>query len=208
LAFSFTDTSGEVSFDNTLCPTDQPTVTGITAGDVDITVVYTSGAEECGTEPVSGYAAVTINVDQCGDCFILRVKLGGVTHTYTQDDFEPVTGVLVPGIVYVVDEDLSSASKFQFMFNCPPGTLEYNYYRGFSCGGTWESGQDPATQPDASDPPPEWLTDSELINGVFYPAKLAQGLLLCQHGGNILKIRVNGEFGPVFTFAIGRNSQP
>jgi len=303
LAFSFTDATGAVSFDLGNCE-----VTGVTAGDVDITVVYTPGAEECGTEPVSGDAAITITVDdnfdeikasgdgltlclgdigsmstdiltgvelwyqgswvkdisltdprlsfssktagilsftgedfeavgvgstditvtytpelgecgtaqsvdlgiavivdQCLDCFVLNVKLGGETHTYTQDYFEPVTGVLLPGEIYVVNEDFSNASKFQFMFNCPPGSLEYNYYRGFSCGGSWESGESPPAQPISSDPPPAWLTDPLLKNGVFYPARLPWGLLLCQKGGNILKIRVNGDDSLVFTFELGRN---
>jgi len=179
------------------------------SGSGTLTVTYVDPNHgDCGLAEFEIVATIGVTVEQCfDDCFILRVKLGGVTKIYTQDYFEPVTGVLESGKVYLIDEELSKASKFQFMFNCPSGDLEYNYYRGFSCGGTWKSGEDPDEQPEASAPPPQWLTDSELINGVFYPAKLAQGLLLCQHGGNILKIRVNGEGGPVFTFAIGRNTQ-
>jgi len=175
------------------------------AGSGALTVSYADlTPDDCGAAEFTIAGSIGVTVEQCLDCFVLNVKLGDETHTYTQDYFEP-NGLLKPGKIYVVNEDFSNASKFQFMFNCPPGSLEYNYYRGLKCGGSWESGEDPLTQPVSSDPPPVWLTNTLLKNGVFYPAKLSQGLQLCQKGGNILKIRVNKNNDLVFTFELGRN---
>jgi len=196
LSFSVTSGGAYISYNAGTCE-----VTGLDVGTGEISVTFTPAEGECGSV-LEDADSITIDVDQCLDCFILRVKLGGETNTYTQDYFG---GVLYPGEIYVIDEDFSNASKFHFMFNCPPGSLEYNYYRGLKCGGSWESGEKPLTQPLSSAAPPVWLTDPLLKNGVFYPAKLSQGLLLCQKGGNILKIRVNGDNSLVFTFELGRN---
>ena len=94
------------------------------------------------------------------------------------------------------------------MINCPQGTVDYNYYRGFQCGADWESGWQTTAPPEASNDPPEWIT-GEVTNGAFYPANINQGLKLCQHGGNILKIQVTESSGDisVFTFTIDRTSQ-
>jgi hypothetical protein len=187
-----------ISFDpdvsNQVCLTEDPVLGGKVYA---IEVTYT---DECG-ETVVGSVDVTFEL--CFEyCFILNIKAGGETHVWTYETIEP-------GVVYPIIESDSTASKFQFMINCPQGILEYNYYRGFNCGADWESGEAPTTtSPDPNDPPPSWLTDIGLVNGVFFPANINQGLLLCEKGGNILKIRVNGDDNLIFTFTIDRGVSP
>ena len=75
-------------------------------------------------------------------------------------------------------------------------------------GLAYPNGDESLTDPDPNDPPPSWLTDVNLVNGVFYPAAISHGLLLCEKGGNILKIRVDGDNNKIFTFTIDRGISP
>jgi len=85
LAFSFTNTNGALSFDLPNCE-----VTGVTAGTVDITVVYTPGAEECGTEPVSGDAAISVTVEASFD----ELRAIGDDLTLCLGDTGPISDIL------------------------------------------------------------------------------------------------------------------
>jgi hypothetical protein len=173
------------------------------AGSGTLTVSYVDPTpDDCGVAEFTIAGTIGVTVEQCFDyCFILNVKAGGETHVWDYETIEP-------GVVYPIIESDSNASKFQFMINCPQGTLEYNYYRGFNCGADWESGDQTTIPPDPTLSPPSWLTDVNLVNGVFFPANINQGLLLCEKGGNILKIRVNGDDNLIFTFTIDRGISP
>ena len=173
------------------------------AGSGTLTVSYVDPTlDDCGAAELTIDGSIGVTVDQCFDyCFILRIKSGGETHIHTYD-------TIVPDTVYSIIEDYPSASKFQFMINCPQGTVDYNYYRGFQCGADWKSGESTTSLPIPLSDPPSWIT-GEVINGEFYPANINQGLKLCQHGGNILKIQVTKSDNTisVFTFTIDRTSQ-
>jgi len=173
------------------------------SGSGTLTVTYVDPNHgDCGLAEFEIVATIGVTVEECFDyCFILNIKAGGETHVWAYETIEP-------DIVYPIVESDSNASKFQFMINCPQGTLEYNYYRGFNCGADWESGDQTTIAPDPSLPPPTWLTDDSLVNGVFFPANINQGLLSCEKGGNILKIRVNEDSDQIFTFTIDRGLPP
>jgi len=86
LAFSFTPApDGTATLEAGLCE-----LTGVTAGTVDITVTYAPGAEECGTEPVSGDAAVTITVEASFD----ELRAIGGDLTLCLGDTGPISDIL------------------------------------------------------------------------------------------------------------------
>ena len=206
LAFSFTDTDGAVSFDLPNCE-----VTGITAGTVDITVVYTPGAEECGAEPVPGDAAVTVTVEDCCldpilDLLEFRVKLPS-----NGSGFENWTGMF--GYLtnpsfdsnrfdYDITTGESGSPKFGFRATgCDTLTLEYNWYRGDSCTADWLTGEVDVS-PDPLDDPPSWRP---IVTTGIYP-ELNSENSLCNQGGNILKIKVTTTLGheEIYTININR----
>jgi len=194
---------GKIDFDET---TGEVTLTsGVIGTDYHVDFTYT---DLCGEE-ATGTATVNFK-DCCPDAILdlleFRVKLPSNGSDFedwtdmfgylTNPDFDENT------FSYDIITATSGAPKFGFRATgCDTLSLEYNWYRGESCTGDWLTGEAEA-HPDPSADPPSWRP---IESAGIYP-ELDSENSLCNHGGNILKIKVTTISGDenIYTIVINR----
>ena len=173
--------------------------------------------DECG-ETVHGTVDVTFEdccIDPILDFLEFRVKLpsnGADFGNWTpMFGYEYEDGLYNPDFdpndfTYNINTGESGSPKFGFRATgCDTLILEYNWYRGESCTGDWLTGEDDES-PDPVDDPPNWRP---IVSAGIYP-ELDSENSLCNHGGNILKIKVTTTLGleEIYTIVINRVVAP
>ena len=170
-----------------------------------INVDYTDDCEE------TAQGSVGVTFEDCCPVAVLddlefRVKLPSNGSDFedwtdmfgylTNPDFDSNT------FYYEITTNTSGAPKFGFRTTgCDTLSLEYNWYRGESCTGKWLTGEYDAA-PNPLDDPPSWRS---IESAGIYP-ELDSENSLCNHGGNILKIKVTTISGDenIYTIVINR----
>jgi len=181
-------------------------------GDVetDYTISF-SYDYECGGETQTATGSVTVNFEDCcpdpvldllefriqrpsdGSSFSNWTEMFGFE--YSSGEYNPVFDSET--YEYNIETgDTSGKPKFGFrVYSCDTLVLEYNWYRGDRCGASW-------LEDDSSgENPPGWITITE---GEVYPESNSENSL-CNHGGNILLIKVTTQSGNEEIYEINVN---
>ena len=200
----------EISFDPNVSG-DVCLASGALPGTYTINATY---EDECG-ETVSSLEVDNIPfVDCCIDPILdfleFRVKLPSNGSSF--ENWTEMFGYLSNPVFdsntfeYDIVTGESGSPKFGFKATgCETLTLAYNWYRGESCTGDWLTGENDSS-PDPLDDPPSWRP---IESAGVYP-ELDSENSLCNHGGNILKIKVTTTLGleEIYTILINRTVAP
>jgi PKD repeat protein len=139
------------------------------------------------------------------DLFEFKVKLpsDGADFEIWTDMFDYGTNPAFDSNTFEYDiiTGVSGSPKFGFKATgCDTLILEYNWYRGESCTGDWLTGEDDVSPDPLADP----LSWRPIVSAGIYP-ELNSENSLCNHGGNILKIKVaTASDFEIYTIVINR----
>ncbi len=189
-AFSIDASSGVVSWDPDCADID---------GRVDTTYTITvSVSDGCDTDTAS--FKVTLDAE---DCICESAKLSYFSLEINEgSNWNEYLATFDPDINEYTVSSKKNASHFRFTVNaeCPNDvTLQYNWYRGDQCGGTWLTGESGYT----GNPPTAWRT---INSGGTYPTD-TNDRPVCQHGGNALFVKVtNGTEVVIYKVNVNRSN--
>ena len=141
----------------------------------DLTAYVVTVTVDDGCEPVSDSFTITLDPEICLCTLSLQVKEGGSFVEYL-DSLSPTeyADLINPLLGYTVTVG-NNASRLWFRICAPTdATTVYNYYRGGSCGSSWDFDDL------SGDEPPSW--SGIIPNNQYYPADYPSpggGMLVC-----------------------------